>query len=102
MAIAELVGSLGGVSCDMWTSGGILVCACLMAVLRVAITADRAVWMVASMLMACIRCVAELLKLDPDAVQLLTGKTGIIFHVLGTVFVVNISTAMICTMVRFL
>ena len=102
MAIAEIVGSMGGMTCDMWTSGGVLVCACIMAVLRVMIAADRLAWLVAFTIMSFIRCLAESLGMDVDVTQLLTGKVGIILHVLGTTFVVNVSAAMIVTMARFL
>ena len=102
MVLAELVGAMGGESCVMLTSGDILVCACLMAVLRIAIVADRAVGLITSFAMTMIKCIAELPNMDPDAVLRLTSKTGIIVHVLGTPFVVNVSVTMICKMARFL
>ena len=59
MAIAELIGSRGGVSCAMSTSGGVLACACLMAVLHVVIAADRVAEFVALYAMKLIEMVAE-------------------------------------------
>ena len=77
-------------------------CACLMAVLRIAIAADRVAWIVASCAMMIVEIVARMLRLESEDVQTLVGKIGIIFHVLGTAFVIKISAAMICAMARFL
>ena len=102
MGLAQLVGSLGVGSCDMLTSGGAFVCACLMALLRITIAADRAVRMASSCAMIVIEIIARLLNLESGVARVLMGKIGIIFHVLGNAFVINISAAMICTMARFL
>ena len=102
MAVAELVGSLGGVSRTMSTSGGVLACACLMAMLRVVIVADRIAEFVAFYAMKLIQMVAWTLSVEPTASNVLVGKVGVIFHTLGTAFVLNVSAAMICAMARLL
>ena len=102
MTLVELIGSMGGVSCAMSTSGGVLACACLMAVLRVVIAADRIAEFVALYAMKLIEMVAWTLSVEPTAAKVLVGKVGVIFHTLGTAFVLNVSAAMICAMARFL
>ena len=91
MAVAELIGSMGGVSCAMSTSGGVLACACLMAVLRVVIAADYVAGFVVLYAMKFIEMVAWTLSVEPIAAKVLVGKVGIIFHTLGTAFVLNVS-----------
>ena len=102
MAAVELVGSMGGISCAMSTSGGVLACACLMAVLRVVITADRIAGIVALYAMRLIEMVAWMLSVEPTVARVLVGKVGTVVHTLGTAFVLNVSAAMICVMARFL
>ena len=79
-----------------------MACACLMAVLRVVIVADRLAGIVAFYAMRLIEMVAWMLGVEPTVANVLVMKVGVIFHTLGTAFVLNVSAAMICVMARFL
>ena len=100
--IAMVIDFLGGSECDMATSGGRMLCACLSAVLRIVRIADGAAWFVAMTAMGVVGVIAHALKIDMDVVQKMMKETGTIFYMFGTVFVINTTAVMICAMTRFL
>ena len=102
MALSMLLGALGGSSCGMTSAGGLFVCACLLAVLRITVAADRAAGTIESGVLMIVGFVARVLGLEPGVTQALLGKINVIMHVLRTSFVINICAAMICAMARFL
>ena len=102
MALSMLVGALGGSSCGMTSAGGIFVCACLLAVLRIAFAADKAAGMIESGVLMIVEIVARVLGLESGVTRALLGRIRIIMHVLRTSLVINVSAAMICAMARFL
>ena len=102
MMLMQLVGSFSMDSCGLMTHGGVLACACIMAVLHIVIFADRVVGMMASCIRMLIWLLARVLLVDGVFADALVAKISIIMHVLGTAFVLNVCAAMICTMARFL
>ena len=102
MTLSTLVGALGGSSCGMTSAGGIFMCACLLAVLRIAIAADRAAGMLESGVLMVVGIVVRVLELGSGVTQASLGKINVIMHGLRTSLVINVSAAMICAMARFL